>query len=533
MKPEQIRISGLISVYVKFTEGAVCMGRKRHKDVSENRHESDNASLTEETGSASEAGKTDKKCDMTDMTVGSIRVDGGKQFVSKCVHYGVPAAALLAFAVLLNNASLIESKISGLSASHNVNVTPAAGVLAEEVTEAPVTEISEVVTLPVTSVSAENKNGVEAVGIYIDGELAGCVKDGAELKTKLDARLEQIKSEPGIIDAEYKSSIEYIKNYYPKEKISDTESVMKYLMAETPEVTYTGVEGDSLYWIAEDHGITIDELLEMNPELAEDPDVFSAGTVVTIARKSQNLPVIVTKEIEEKTVVPYDTKIVDSEFLERGESELIREGINGESLSRFRVKYDGDIETARELISVQVVEPAVDEEIAVGIMLAQTEAAPAYEDTVLRGTGQFMWPVDGGEISDVFISDRNHKGLDIAAPLGTGIYAAADGKVIAAGWNTGGYGYFVMIDHGDGYATLYAHMSKVIAKNGTEIKRGELIGEIGTTGDSTGPHLHFEVREKNICRDPAAYLRVNADDPEEESETEYEEENEEYEEDYD
>lgn len=500
------------------------MGRKRHKDVSEKRHESDKASLTEETGSSSEAGKTDKKSDMTDMTLCSIRVTGGRQLASRLVHYGVPAAALLAFAVLLNNASLIESKISGISASRNLNVTPAAGVLSEDVTEAPVTEIPETVTQVVTLASSDRKNGTEAVGIYIDGELAGCVKDGAELKAKLDARLEQIKKEPGIIDAEYKNSIEFIKDFYPEEKISDTKSVMEYLTAETPEVTYTGVEGDSLYWIAEDHGITIDELLDMNPELAEDPDVFSAGTVVTIARKSQNLPVVVTKEIEEKTVVPYDTKIIDSEFLERGESELIREGVNGESLSRFRIKYDGDIETARELISVQVVEPAVDEEIAVGIMLAQTEAQPAYEDTVLRGSGQFMWPVDGGEISDVFISDRNHKGLDIAAPPGTGIYAAADGKVIAAGWNTGGYGYFVMIDHGDGFATLYAHMSRVIAKNGTEIKRGELIGEIGSTGDSTGPHLHFEVREKNICRDPAAYLRVNADDPEDDSENENEEE---------
>ena len=509
------------------------MGRKRHKDVSEKRHESDKASLTEETGSSSEAGKTDKKSDMTDMTLSSIRVTGGSQLASRLVHYGVPAAALLAFAVLLNNASLIESKISGISASRNLNVTPAAGVLSEDVTEAPVSEIPETVTQVVTLASSDRKNGTEAVGIYIDGELAGCVKDGAELKAKLDARLEQIKKEPGIIDAEYKNSIEFIKDFYPEEKISDTKAVMEYLTAETPEVTYTGVEGDSLYWIAEDHGITIDELLDMNPELAEDPDVFSAGTVVTIARKSQNLPVIVTKEIEEKTVVPYDTKIIDSEFLERGESELIREGVNGESISKFRVKYDGDIETERELVSVEVIEPPVDEEIAVGIMLAQTEAEPAYEDTVLKGTGKFMWPVDGGEISDVFISDRNHKGLDIAAPTGTGIYAAADGKVIAAGWNTGGYGYFVMIDHGDGFATLYAHMSRVIAKNGTEIKRGELIGEIGSTGDSTGPHLHFEVREKNICRDPAAYLRVNADEPEENSETEYEEENEEYEEDYD
>jgi murein DD-endopeptidase MepM/ murein hydrolase activator NlpD len=498
------------------------MGRKRHKDVSEKRHESDKASLTEETGSSAEAGKTDKKCDMTDMTLSSIRVTGGSQLASKLVHYGVPAAALLAFAVLLNNASLIESKISGMSASRNV--TPAAGVLSEEVTETPVTEIPETVTRVVTLTSSDSKNGTEAVGIFIDGKLAGCVKDGAELKAKLDSRLEQIKKEPGVIDAEYKNSIEFIKDFYPDEKISDTDSVMEYLTAETPEVTYTGVEGDSLYWIAEDHGITIGDLLDMNPELAEDPDVFSAGTVVTIARKSQNLPVIVTKETEEKTVVPYDTKIIDSEFLERGESELIREGVNGESISRFRVKYDGDTETERELVSVEVIEPPVDEEIAVGIMLAQTEAAPAYEDTVLKGTGKFMWPVDGGEISDVFISDRNHKGLDIAAPTGTGIYAAADGKVIAAGWNTGGYGYFVMIDHGDGFATLYAHMSRVIAKNGTEIKRGELIGEIGTTGDSTGPHLHFEVREKNICRDPAAYLRVNADDPEDDSDTENEEE---------
>ena len=122
----------------------------------------------------------------------------------------------------------------------------------------------------------------------------------------------------------------------------------------------------------------------------------------------------------------------------------------------------------------------------------------------------FMWPVNGGYISDVFGSNRNHKGLDIAAPEGTDIYAAAEGKVIAAGWNTGGYGYFVMIDHGNGYATLYGHMSKVIASNGAEVKCGDLIGEVGTTGDSTGNHLHFEVRYQNVCQNPASYISVNS-----------------------
>lgn len=148
--------------------------------------------------------------------------------------------------------------------------------------------------------------------------------------------------------------------------------------------------------------------------------------------------------------------------------------------------------------------------IAVGVKQREAVGTPDSAETVLEGNGMFMWPVNGGYISDVFGSNRNHKGLDIAAPEGTDIYAAAEGKVIATGWNTGGYGYFVMIDHGNGYATLYGHMSKVIASNGAEVKCGDLIGEVGTTGDSTGNHLHFEVRYQNVCQNPASYISVNS-----------------------
>ena len=90
--------------------------------------------------------------------------------------------------------------------------------------------------------------------------------------------------------------------------------------------------------------------------------------------------------------------------------------------------------------------------------------------------------------------------------MGTDIYAAGDGVVVSAGWNPGGYGYFVMIDHLDGYQTVYAHMSQVYAIVDTQVKRGQLIGAVGSTGDSTGPHCHFEVRYMGVCYDPAQFM---------------------------
>ena len=96
--------------------------------------------------------------------------------------------------------------------------------------------------------------------------------------------------------------------------------------------------------------------------------------------------------------------------------------------------------------------------------------------------------------------------MDIAAPAGTDIYAAADGVIVAAGWNTGGYGNFVMIDHLDGYETIYGHCSAVFVTSGQTVTRGQLIAAVGTTGDSTGNHCHFEVRVNGDYVNPASYI---------------------------
>lgn len=110
----------------------------------------------------------------------------------------------------------------------------------------------------------------------------------------------------------------------------------------------------------------------------------------------------------------------------------------------------------------------------------------------------------GTRIDPIYGTLRFHAGMDFTAKTGTDIYATGDGTVIWADWKQG-YGNCIMIDHGYGFETLYGHMSEYVAKAGQQVKRGELIGKVGSTGKSTGPHLHYEVHVKGKPDNPAKY----------------------------
>jgi murein DD-endopeptidase MepM/ murein hydrolase activator NlpD len=112
----------------------------------------------------------------------------------------------------------------------------------------------------------------------------------------------------------------------------------------------------------------------------------------------------------------------------------------------------------------------------------------------------------GYRIDPLYKDSRLHAGLDFSAPTGTPIYATADGEVQIAGFNTNGYGNKVVINHGYGFQTLYAHMVRVIANVGQSVKRGEVIGYVGSTGKSTGSHLHYEVIKRGTKVDPVYYF---------------------------
>jgi len=112
----------------------------------------------------------------------------------------------------------------------------------------------------------------------------------------------------------------------------------------------------------------------------------------------------------------------------------------------------------------------------------------------------------GYRIDPVYKVGKFHAGLDFAAPLGTPIYATADGVVKEASFNAGGYGNHVVINHGFGYQTLYGHMYQIKAHAGQSVKRGEVIGYVGSTGKSTGPHCHYEVHKNGPPVDPIYYF---------------------------
>lgn len=120
----------------------------------------------------------------------------------------------------------------------------------------------------------------------------------------------------------------------------------------------------------------------------------------------------------------------------------------------------------------------------------------------------FIWPAKGVLTSGFGQRwGRMHRGIDIAAPVGTPIFAAAGGEVVSAGWNSGGYGNLVKIKHSDESITLYAHNSRILVRNGQQVKQGQQIAAMGSTGFSTGPHLHFEVHKPGLgAKNPIAYL---------------------------
>lgn len=112
----------------------------------------------------------------------------------------------------------------------------------------------------------------------------------------------------------------------------------------------------------------------------------------------------------------------------------------------------------------------------------------------------------GTRIDPVYKVRKMHAGLDFTAPQGTPIYATADGRVKTAGYNAGGYGNHVVLNHGYGYETLYGHMVRIKAKIGQRVKRGEIIGYVGNTGKSTGPHCHYEVHKNGRPINPVYYF---------------------------
>ncbi|PIZ98589.1 MAG: hypothetical protein COX77_04105 [Candidatus Komeilibacteria bacterium CG_4_10_14_0_2_um_filter_37_10] len=170
-----------------------------------------------------------------------------------------------------------------------------------------------------------------------------------------------------------------------------------------------------------------------------------------------------------------------------------------------RLQSIEQIAIAQELIIPGGIKPTVYMPPSTSRSIANVFTTPSKTRKGAESGGRFIWPTSVRRITQYF--RYRHPGLDIGNRVGEPIYAAESGKVEVAGWNRGGYGNYVIINHGNGIKTLYAHASKLYVRPGQTVARGEAIAAIGSTGRSTGPHLHFEVRTDNVRQNPLLYVK--------------------------
>ena len=232
-------------------------------------------------------------------------------------------------------------------------------------------------------------------------------------------------------------------------------------------------------------------------------DDSAVATEQEIADCIHGLEVVTTVNKTSTYSVPYETVTTRTSSKRTGYIAVTTAGVEGVNQKEEIITYVNGVETSCQLISDTVISEPVNEVRVVGT--GKSSYSTVIHNASTKG---YVWPLAvKGVITSYWGDGRNHKGIDIAAPAGTEILAAQAGTVTYAGWNND-YGYNVIIDHGNGVQTRYAHSRKLHVKKGDKVSQGQFIAEVGTTGQSTGNHVHFEVIINGVRRNPAPYLGI-------------------------
>lgn len=255
----------------------------------------------------------------------------------------------------------------------------------------------------------------------------------------------------------------------------------------TESFTYTVRPGDTLWTLALDFGRDLDTMACATSPLAADVEVLTPGQQITVPALRDLCYTVTPNDTLQSIARAHGVTVADIVAVPWNSFRAPPYTVQ----PRQRVLLPGARPDAR---------PRPDHR-QVSIM------ADEWADTLYRdwpyGDGRFIWPVRG-PISQA--AHAGHWALDIAVPEGTPIVAADRGTVIMAGWSPIGYGFRVVIDHGNDYVTLYAHLRDIYVEKGQVVGKGQTIGVSGSNGNSTGPHLHFELRDFGILTDPQTLL---------------------------
>ncbi|MBQ2676399.1 MAG: peptidoglycan DD-metalloendopeptidase family protein [Clostridia bacterium] len=392
-----------------------------------------------------------------------------KKTVVRVVNYVAPAVAVVVILVAVNMLSNVtfafEVKYSGETIGYisDEDVFNQASELVNKKVEGDVSEIATSPVYNITLVNADQLSDADKLsnaiierssdvltkgyGLYVNNRFVTAATDKATLDNTLSSIKAEAEKKYSTKDVEFGATVDVKSGLYFNDQIRDAKSTKAVLTAETLPVITTVTE-------------TVD------------------------------------KDIAYKTVQTRDNTKYE------GYSRVSVYGKKGLERSVVRRVFVNGVETETEVLSSEVIKKPVDEQVIIGTRVVSWIS--------LNDNAKLSWPVAKvgyTYISSYYGAGRNHTGIDIAAPMGTQIYAAAAGTVISVEY-TGSYGQHFVIDHGNGMKTLYAHCSRMDVTVGQKVEMGEGVAKVGSTGKSTGPHLHIEVIINGTKVNPAPYLGV-------------------------
>lgn len=343
----------------------------------------------------------------------------------------------------------------------------------------------------------------EGYGLYINDEFVGSTDEPDSLLTILDEYREQYRQEGDTESKlQFKQDIALVDGVYPTSSIMANSEFKLLLNSEIEgEKYHTVAAGESPSLIASMYDLYYQELVAMNPSLAENTTV-RVGDELVVSKSVSYLNVTSTRREVYTEETPYPTNKTYSDKYYNTYSKVTKAGVPGEQIVTALVTYEDGMPVSRQVLAAEVTKEPVAREMIVGTK------NPIYSVGNSSGTSKgFIWPTIGGYVSCKIWGYKGHTGLDIAGcGYGSNIYASAAGTVVKVKWGNTGYGYHVIINHGDGIQTLYAHMSNIYVKPGQYVNQGDIIGAMGSTGNSTGTHLHFEIRINGQYADPLKYI---------------------------
>ena len=356
--------------------------------------------------------------------------------------------------------------------------------------------------------SDELAGKVRAYTVMINGSFYAAVESIDEIEAYINSIKAPYMSDPDVVSVGFDKAVEYTYEQfvYPTEIVTQQNVIEKLSSIVAEPVYYEVVNGDNPWNIAAHNGLSLDELLACPAVYEGDPidDLTSfcpVGAVIEISAEVPYLQTLVTKDETYEVPIDYEIIRTEDDDLYKGEEKVDVKGVEGAALVNALVTYKNGIVISRNEQSRQVLSEPIAKEVRVG-----TRPTTTAVSTGSGGSGDYFWPVDGGYISAYMGDGRGHKGIDIAAPYGTPIYAAASGTVTRATNKYDGYGNSVMVANDDGNVTMYAHMSSIAISYGDYVVKGQLLGYVGSTGYATGNHLHFEVRSNGYYLNPLDYV---------------------------